>query len=134
MAKLSSFRTDPDKETEGVWFDFAEGIRFKVARWNNPKFRQLVEKLARPHARTFRRSGRRGEMWESIVKQAAARTILLDWENVEDDNGKPLKYSPDEALRVFEDPALKAIYEFVVETAIDESAYLQEDQEDAEKN
>jgi len=135
MAKLSNFRTDTAKETEGVWVDYSEGIRFKIARWNNREFRRFLEKLARPNTRAFRKAGgRRGELWDSLIKQAAAKYVLLGWENVDDDGGKPIKYSPDKALEILSDPELSAIWEFVCEAALDEAMYLQEDGEDAEKN
>jgi len=113
MAHLNSIRTDPEKETKGVWTDFAEGIRIKVARAGNPEYRKLLRELTGPHLDKIRDGSVDPDLNLEILKKVRAATILLGWENLEDDNGE-ISYSPERALEFFKDETLRDFYLFVI--------------------
>ena len=119
---------------EGIWVPFEDGIEFKIARWGNPAFSKCVEKLSKPHQRQFRLRGRKGDAWDKIVWRAAAEHVLLDWKNVDGDNGKPLKYSIEEGIKIFTDDEFAPIADFIVQVANEEAAFYSEQREDAVKN
>lgn len=134
MVKLSSFATDEDLSVNGQWFEYADGVEFKIAKWNNPKFRDYLEDLARPHARKLRKSGRVGRFWNDLVNKAAARCVLLDWKGVDGDDGEPLTYSQEEGEKVLNNTCYSSIHDFIVEIAMEDANYFTEETEAAGKN
>ena len=54
MANIESIKTDLDKEVNGVWVEFAEGIELKIARARNPKYQELVRSLVEPKRKEIR--------------------------------------------------------------------------------
>ena len=43
--KISQFRTNEQKEKEGVWVKIGEDARIKVARLGNARYKELFQKL-----------------------------------------------------------------------------------------
>jgi hypothetical protein len=130
--KISDFRMDSELETGGVWCDVGEGLRVLVARARNVKFREYVRQLMKPHLRKVRRGKIDPDLLEDINRKATAKTILLGWEDLQDDDGKDVPYSPEKAeeyLKEFPDFA-----EIVMEFATDVDLYRERDREDAEGN
>lgn len=116
MARLSDTRTNPSLEREGVWFDF-NGIGLKIARANQPEYAEELKKLSREVLR-----GRPVEqMTEAestiIMRTAAAKHLLVDWRDLEDDDGRPIKYSVDQALEYFSQPQYADFLKFVIAQA-----------------
>lgn len=93
------FKTDENLETAGVWQDLGDSIRVKVARFNNTNHKRVMEGLMKPYQHMLRRGNLSEEIAEKILVQGMARTILLDWEGLEED-GKPIKYSMKNAERI----------------------------------
>ena len=106
---LAAMRINPETDYAGVWFDYDEaipGVRIRVCRWNNSKFR---EELIRVWALRF--PGKSADEISTeddleITKEAAALTILTDWEGIIDEQGKEIPYSSGRALEFFRDPTL----------------------------
>ena len=61
------YRTDETGEAEGVWIDWAEGTRLKVARLGNPAYQKRFQALPQPH-RHLRDRGLLPEDVQSIRK------------------------------------------------------------------
>lgn len=118
MAKISDFQIDPTKEREGVWVWFLDDIRLRIGRHKGVLFSaRLAEiRVAEQYGKT-RDSDRIEAELELSVKQGAAQYLLRDWENVLDDDGKEIPYSPTVALKFFTDPAFQELYDFVLHTA-----------------
>jgi hypothetical protein len=93
-----AFATDPALEQDGVWLELGEGARIRVARFNNHRHRALRERLLRPH-RALLLAGRDldPETDKQIAVACLARTILLDWQGVVDDDGLPVPFSVESA-------------------------------------
>lgn len=88
------FGTDKNLEVEGVWVPLGDGAKVKVARWNNPTHKALIEKLRRPF-RSLMMSGRElpDDKAEQITIESMVEAILLDWEGFVDENDNPLPFS-----------------------------------------
>jgi hypothetical protein len=134
MVKLSAIKSDPELEREGVWQDYELGIRVKVARMGNQAFDECVRKLSEPHLSGFRRNKLPSEVLERITKQAVARHILLGWEGIDGEDGKPLPYSEETALEILNDPALADFYKFVLLAANEAELFRRKDMEEAAGN
>lgn len=97
------FGTDSDLEVNGVWQDIGDGARVRVARWNNPAHKKVLERL-RKKFRHFQMAGRDipDEEAEKITVESMVEAILLDWDGFVDDDGKELKYSRNAAFSMLE--------------------------------
>lgn len=63
---------------EGTWVDVGgDGTRLLLAAMPNAKFNKFLE----PHRQKYRALGE--ELPEAIYEEAIAKTVLLDWQNVE---------------------------------------------------
>ena len=81
--------------------------------------------------------GFRAKRQEEIVplqKMAAARFLLLDWENVEDDNGDAIDYTPEVGLDIFNDPAFDDFWLFVISSATEAEQFKADVRNESEKN
>lgn len=113
MADINKVRTDVDKELNGVWIPFAEGIQLKIARAGNSKYNEMLRRLSAPHLEKIRDRSIDEEEYAVILKQVRAETILLDWSNIEE-SGRSITYTPTKALEYFMDPSLKDFYNFTI--------------------
>jgi hypothetical protein len=96
---LSTFKTDESKETEGVWEKLDEGCEVKVARWGNTRMVEFYQR----YPRVIRQRIDSGQVSDArsaeILAEVIANTILLDWKGMADE-GKPVKYSVEAAVKV----------------------------------
>ncbi len=139
MVKLSKIQLNPELVASGVWFDYyAPGLEdedpicCKIAHVGNPGYKQKLSKLMQAKGRGFR--SRKTEDLAPIQKIAAAEFLLLDWKNVEDDNGKPIKYTPEEGLKVLNKPEYDDFWLFVISSATSAEEYRAEVKKDSAKN
>ncbi len=110
--KLSTLRLDPALCDRGVWVGYLGDVRLRIARAGNPQYEEAVRRIA------AQRLGASAEdpdeaFWEGVAREATAETILLGWENVTDDDGAPIEYTPARALALFADPCFREFYRFV---------------------
>lgn len=130
--RLSAFKTDQEKETSGVWFPIGAGLEVLVARMRNRRYRDRMRELMRPHLQRVRRGSLDLDVVAKLNLQAVAETVLLDWKNLEDDDGKTISYSKEKALEVLE--KYPEFAEIVTEFAGDIENYREEARADAEGN
>jgi len=118
MVKLSALKVDPEASRDGIWFDWVQGVRLKIARIGNPAFDARLRAL-------MDEAQERGETanQDEVTKQAVAETVLVDWEGIDQDNGKPLKWSPKVSAELLSDEALADLYKFVVVKASETAHY-----------
>lgn len=127
MAKLSLYSTDPTTSVEGLWFDFEaqsqvpldapheKHICFRVARWNNPRFRAERVAVLERHRDTL--EGNAMEAMRNATGKAMARAVVLDWCNIENEDGTTLAYSVEAAEKLLDDERYDQIRQFVLECA-----------------
>lgn len=82
---IQDFRTDTSKETDGVWVNAGAGLRLKIARMGNAKYKQYQQTLIRPLQEELSGVGEVSpEKVQEITRKAMAKHILLGWENLQD--------------------------------------------------
>lgn len=129
--RFSEYQTDPALEEEGVWIRLRKGdAEVLVARAGNSQHEALLRRLKKRHGQRFR-----GELPDDIVEEIAteaiARTILLDWKGIEDDDGNPIPYSSDKAREL-----LKLSKDFrheITQIATEMEVYRHEEKEEGKK-
>lgn len=136
--KLSSLQQNVNLETEGVWVDYDSEFKVKVARMGNPNFEAYVNKMTK----TFLGDGfSRGsekiqdpQVLQEITQKAMAKTVLLDWAGLEDDEGNQIPYSPEKAYELLSDPKFKDFYRDITQIANNGKRYRDEGVEEAVGN
>tara|TARA_R100000458_G_C8278525_1_gene254896 strand:+ start:12824 stop:13225 length:402 start_codon:yes stop_codon:yes gene_type:complete len=132
--QINLLKTNPEAETEGVWVTYEDtDIQLKIARIGNPKFDAFVAKKSAPHLDKIRK-GEANELQENITQQAVAHTILVDWKNIDDENGKPIPYSGKKSEEFLSDPSLRDFYKFVLVTSNQAENFRYEAQQEAVGN
>jgi len=131
MAKLNSIKSDLKKSTKGVECNYF-GITLRIASLNNPEFDKCYSALMEPCMRRGRIVDK--ENADIAFKKAIAAHVLVGWSNLDGDDGKPIKYSPEKAFEIISDTECADLYLFVVEKAREEEAYRQEAKEEQVKN
>jgi hypothetical protein len=123
--------SNPETEKEGVWVDYRDGSKIKIARIGNPIFTRTYDNKLKPHRRKQRAGTMETELEVRVLCEVVAKTIILDWKGFTQD-GKEFKYTEKRAFELLE----KSI-DFrneVVDLATAEETFHQEDAEDSEKN
>jgi hypothetical protein len=134
MAKLSSIKTDLSKVADGVWVTYGDtDIELLIASTESRPYKRARDRLMKPHLRQVRKR-MTGEEILDVIKPAVAKHILLDWRNLQDDDGQLISYSPEKAMEFFENPALGDFYTFILEVAGETAMFRQQDLEDAAGN
>lgn len=122
--------TTVDKEEAGEWASF-KGSEFLIASSGCNKFQRLFSRLQLPHRRALDKGNCDPAIQLDIMANAMSKTLLLNWRDVVDGNGKPIEFDTDVAYR-----ALKAnseLREFVTNYSTDLGNYIEEEQEDLGK-
>ena len=118
MDLKKEFAFDETLSVEGVWVSIGDGADLLVARMNNPKYRKHLRRALLPYTR---RGGTMSEKQNrEVLVDATANCILLDWKGMSED-GKVLKYSVEEAKRLFFD--YEDFFQLVIGLAADNENY-----------
>jgi len=125
------FATDKDKEQEGTWVDFGDGIEIKIARIGNPRYQEEFQNVSRPYKRQLRRGTLREEVAEKLLIKVVAKTIALDWKGLEED-GVQVPYSAENAERIL--TTYPDFRDEITELAKDISSFRAQEDEETEKN
>lgn len=115
MSLSSVYKTDTDKETNGVEFlcppnDDGSIPTFIVSRMaqSNPKYNLALEAAVKPHKHLQRTGELKGDLAIKVVMQAFVRGCLVDWKNVEwgdivgGHNKEKAPYTPENAIKLLE--------------------------------
>lgn len=115
MPKLSSVETDPEVEQEGRWVTHRDGFEFCIARMENPRFVAARHLALQPYRERLRAGGElTSDETDEITRPLLARHILTGWRKVEDDDGQPIPYSFENAMKLFCNPALQDVAAWIV--------------------
>lgn len=115
MNLYQQFQTDAKKEIEGTWIPLSATARIKVAREGNPRHQACLKRLTAPYLKPgIRTNDIPDDTWEAVTREAAAETLLVDWEGIVNDANEPVPYSKAEALAAL---AMKDFYRLVLMAA-----------------
>lgn len=111
---LREYKTDPFLEEEGKDVVVDDTTTIKIARFNNPKFRQMQARLSEPYQKAVGRGNISDENAGKILSKCMAAHIIKGWSGLMLD-GKEVPYSSDKALEIMLDPTLKEFKEQVLQ-------------------
>jgi len=116
-------QTTIERENEGAWADF-KGSRFLIASSGSTKFQKMWSRLQRPHHRDIEKRRLDPEIQLDIMAKSMAKTVLLDWADVVDNNGSNIKFSNDMAYKAL--MANSEFRDFVTDFASDLQNYIED--------
>ena len=113
------FGTDRKAEEVGVWVDIGQGARVKIARETSTRYRERLRDVLRPYRGSIVAGALSDEQAQKLFAKAAAGTLLLDWQGIEED-GKALAFSMDAAEQMMAElpDFYRAIESFSKEAAL----------------
>jgi len=98
------FSTDKNIEKEGVILDYGD-FKVKIARAGgaNKSYQKLFERLTKPHRRAIETETINEKLLGKIMHEVYAKTVVLDWEGVTDDNGDELPFTSETCIEMFQE-------------------------------
>lgn len=117
--------TDPKAELDGVWVDYPlnPDIKLKIARFMNAHHEKTLKRLRKPYT-TYNKSPS-DEQERKIFIESIAEAILLDWKGIEED-GKQIKYSKDEAVRIMSMDEARDFRDFIASVSAEMETFRKE--------
>lgn len=119
MTLYKQFKADSDAEANGVWLTYGETddkkpIRFLVARagGSNIRFNKALEKKSRPYRRQIQSGTILPETLNQITLEVYCESIILNWENVQSEDGKELSFNKENCMQLMTD--LPDLYDDIV--------------------
>jgi hypothetical protein len=124
MGLYDTFKTNKNAERDGKWFDISGVInengtvpRFKMARMgkNNPAYQAAMEKQSKELRQAMELDTLTDAVAGPVMRKVFCTTVLLEWEHVQDETGKEIPFTVENAETLFED--LGDLYLILVEEA-----------------
>ena len=131
MDLYQQFKTDEQKEVDGVWVPLSATARVKVARMGNARYRDCIKKKSAPYRQAGLVNEIPADVYQQLVREAVAETILVDWHGITTD-GQPVPYSKETALTFCTE--LKDFYNLVLTAADNMEIFRVQGQAVLEKN
>lgn len=136
--KLNSLKTNAAAAIEGRWVKDMPGlgnIEVRVLGTNNPAYRRRLQAMYRALPPAKRKNGAIDPIEnDRIIGTCLLDHCLLDWRNVEDDDGNPIPYSREAATPLLTEPDFAAFRDGVLAAASSVDDEEAEADEDTEKN
>jgi hypothetical protein len=133
MSKFSErYATNTQIEEDGQWVDFGEGIKVRVRRLNSKFSRDVRRKLEKPYTAMYRGREMPESLQEELMVKQLAQAIVVDWEGVEDESGKTMPFSMDNAVKIF--TVYRDFRDDVVTASMERATFQTEEQKAAEGN
>lgn len=136
---FDQFETDRDAELKGVYVTYGKNkdgneIRFLISRMgkSNKAYSKAMENATRPHRRSIELGTMDDDLAEEVFKKVFCEKIILGWENVEDREGKPIKFNLKNAMQLMTD--LPDLYDDLQEQAKKASLFRSERMGEEAKN
>lgn len=129
MVSLSAIKLNLSAVDGGVWRSDPWGLGFKllVASGRNQAYVAAIRDALRLREKDE-------AAWTQKVSEALARHILKGWEGLDDESGKPIPYSYEQALEFMTSPETLHIREMVNAIADETAGYLIKSKADAGKD
>lgn len=99
--EINSIKTDPNLALDGVWIDFEDDARVKIAANGNPAHQRALAKHAKKFGNRLKRDPLAGR---ELAAEAMADAIVLDWEGFTE-NGEPLPCTRENKIKLLNIPA-----------------------------
>lgn len=139
MSLFKQFGTSKEAEQDGIWVEYGPNEDgtipgFKITRMTNTNKRWLKahERITRPHRFAIDRKTIDEGLAQKLMIQVLAEGILLDWRNVNDEDGKPLAFTKENAVWLL--LALPDLYNELNQKANEVANFRKEERELEAKN
>lgn len=106
----NQFKTDGNLEKEGIVLDYGPNssgkpmqIRIARAGGTNIAFSKSFERHTKPYRRMFQTGVIDDALSQQVMRQVYVDSVILGWENIEDENGKELAFTSDNVNKVLTD-------------------------------
>lgn len=116
------FRTDASLEKVGIILEYGQtasganiGIRIARAGGANDAYTKALEAKVKPYRRQIQTETVDRKLLERLMREVYAETVVLGWENVEEEDGTPIMFSRAACLDLFE--RLPDLYQDIQEQA-----------------
>ena len=100
----SMFKMNTDLEKDGVWFEFKEGISFKLKRFggeNAPALKESMAKHYKPYANLVAVDALPMRKEKEIMAKVFVDACLVEWKGIIDtERGEEIPYSFDNAVEL----------------------------------
>jgi hypothetical protein len=110
MSLYSQFKTDGSLEKEGILLEYGttpddKPITIRIARAGgaNSAYTKRMEAKVKPYRRQIQNETMEAALIDRILKEVYAETVVLGWENVQDEAGKVLPFTVENCIKVFTD-------------------------------
>ena len=106
----TQFQTDKNVEKDGVVLTYGmnskkKPIEIRIARAGgaNIRYSKLLEAATKPYRRQLQNETMDNDLAEQITQKVYAQSVVLGWENVEDENGVEMAFTVDNCMKLFKD-------------------------------
>lgn len=134
-----TFKTDGDLERAGIWLDYGKteddkDIRIKICRsgGSNDRFAKVLDAKFKPYRRALQMETLDNGVADKLLKEVFVETVILDWQNVQDENGQYLAFTPANVIKILTD--LPELWRDLREQSGRTALFRQEVEEAAAKN
>jgi hypothetical protein len=109
---IGKLKTDPSKETEGVWVELDGTASIKVRYSDSIESQKKVNDRLRPYRKLVARDSEAipQEEQDRLAKGILADYILVDWKGITE-NGAEVAFSRENARRLLEIPIFRQMVE-----------------------
>ena len=116
-----------DNMAEGVTVDLGDSSTVTVTSTNAKKYQDYISERLKPYRNGIKNKSipdeQLGKIFSQITDQALADVVVLGWEGIQDENGKPIAYSKAKALELFTDPAYAEFKDLVAGLAAENETF-----------
>jgi hypothetical protein len=127
MPNLDFLKFNKEKAEGGVWVDYHDDLRLKIAKVDNPRAQAAMRSAQKLHKRALQ-FGDNEKLNKKIAFEVTANCVLLGWEGMTETNEKDspaIPYSPEAAIKMFE--AHESFFVHVTEFAKDRDLFQDDD-------
>lgn len=110
MSLYTQYKTNKNLETDGVLLEYGVNskglpIRIRIARAGgaNQAFSRCYEQKTKPYRRQIQTETLDSKIAERISLEVYAETVVLGWENVEDEEENELPFNKENCIKLFTD-------------------------------
>lgn len=123
--KLSTIKKDVNAAEQGVWVNGVLGdLDVKVASAGNRKYIESLRNALKPYQRNLKNID--DEVFTEIQNKAIAKHILVDWRNLQDDEGNEIPYSEQKAYELLQDPENEEFRKLIVSLSEESEVFRKE--------
>lgn len=139
MSLHKQFKSDEKKENEGIDITYGPNDdktipTFRILRRgpSNQRYVKTLENESKPYRRLLELGALDNKIQEKIMRRVFCSSILMGWENVQDEKGKIIPFNFENAVQLFEE--LPELYYDLSEQAGKLSSFRAETLESDAKN